>query len=113
SELDKVRKLLYHLIMDREYVMKTPEPMVLIHNFGENSVDFRILFWVEDLTKWLELKSRVMSDIYETFDQEKIQIPSPQRDVHVYYSEKQPEKEAVKEASAQNILPKSDTSFTG
>ncbi|RYE35991.1 MAG: mechanosensitive ion channel [Sphingobacteriaceae bacterium] len=112
SELDKVRKLLYHLIMDREYVMKAPEPMVLIHNFGENSVDFRILFWVEDLTKWLELKSRVMSDIYETFDQEKIQIPSPQRDVHVYYSEKQSEKGVVKEASAQNILPKPDTSFT-
>lgn len=111
SELDKVRKLLYHLITDREYVMKTPEPMVLIHNFGDNSVDFRILFWVEDLTKWLELKSRVMSDIYETFYVEKIQIPFPQRDVYVHYPEGKPEKEAIKEASAQN--PNPDTSFTG
>ncbi len=99
SELDKVRKLLYHLVYNQEYVMKTPEPMVLIHNFGDNSVDFRILFWVEDLTKWLELKSRLMSDIYETFYREKIEIPFPQRDVHIFYPEGKPEKEAVKEAS--------------
>ena len=112
SELDKVRKLLYHLIMDREYVMKAPEPMVLIHNFGDNSVDFRILFWVEDLTKWLELKSRVMSDIYETFYQEKIEIPFPQRDVRVYYPEGKPEKEVVKEASAQKLPPDGNASFT-
>ncbi|WP_419800749.1 mechanosensitive ion channel family protein [Mucilaginibacter sp.] len=92
SELDKVRKLLYHLVMDREYIMKTPAPMVLIHNFSDNSVDFRILFWVEDLTKWLELKSRLMSDIYETFYLEKIEIPFPQRDVHLYYPEGKPEK---------------------
>ncbi|MGI4751325.1 MAG: mechanosensitive ion channel family protein [Janthinobacterium lividum] len=92
SELDKVRKLLYHLVMDREYVMKAPQPMVLIHNFGDNSVDFRILFWVEDLTKWLELKSRLMSDIYETFYLEKIEIPFPQRDVRIYYPEGKPEK---------------------
>ncbi|RYE36980.1 MAG: mechanosensitive ion channel [Sphingobacteriaceae bacterium] len=113
SELDKVRKLLYHLIMDREYVMKTPQPMVLIHNFGDNSVDFRILFWVEDLTKWLELKSRVMSDIYETFYQEKIEIPFPQRDVRVYYPEGKPEKEPVKETSGQKLPPDADASFIG
>lgn len=113
SELDKVRKLLYHLIMDREYVMKVPQPMVLIHNFGDNSVDFRILFWVEDLTKWLELKSRVMSDIYETFYQEKIEIPFPQRDVHIYYPEGKSEKQVIKEASAQNLPPEPNTSFTG
>lgn len=99
SELDKVRKLLYHLIMDREYVMKEPGPMVLIHNFGDNSVDFRILFWVADLTKWLELKSRVMSDIYETFYKEGIEIPFQQRDIHLHYPETKPNNEVIKEAS--------------
>lgn len=102
TELDKVRKLLYHLVMDREDIMKEPEPMVLIHTFSDKCVDFRILFWVPDLTKWLELKSRVMSDIYEMFYKEGIEIPFQQKEVHLYYSdEKELEKKLVKEASAK------------
>lgn len=99
TDLKKVLKLLLDLIMKREDVMKEPEPMVLIHNFGDNSVDFRVLFWVADISKWLELKSRVMSDIYEAFYDGGIEIPFPQRDVHLYYPQEKTEKDAVKTAS--------------
>ena len=85
SELKKVRQLLYSLVIQRDDVMKEHEPMVLIHNFSDNSVDFRVLFWVADISKWLELKSMVMTDIYESFAEQGIEIPFPQRDVHLYY----------------------------
>ncbi|MVN21905.1 mechanosensitive ion channel domain-containing protein [Mucilaginibacter arboris] len=99
SELNKVRKLLYQLITKREDVMKDPGPAVLIQNFSDNAVDFQILFWVADLGKSAELKSRVLNDIYQTFDVEGIEIPFPQRNLHLHYPpEKETEKLPVKEA---------------
>ncbi len=102
TELDKVRKLLYHLILDREDIMKEPAPMVLINTFSENTVDFRILFWVADLSKWLEMKSKVMSDIYETFYREGVEIPFPRKELKPHFLPKPPENEVVKEASDTN-----------
>lgn len=99
TELKKVKQLLFNLIIDREGIMKEPDPLVLIHNFGDNSVDFRVLFWVADLSKWLELKSQVMSDIYESFYNEGIEIPFPQRDVHLHYPPEETEKVPVKTVS--------------
>jgi potassium efflux system protein len=76
TEIEKVRKLLYQLISSREDIMHEPQPMVLVHTFGEKAVNFRILFWVDDLSKWLEQKSKVMGDVYEIFQREGIVIPS-------------------------------------
>ena len=101
SEIKRVRQLLYSLIIRRDDVMKEPEPMVLIHNFGDNSVDFRVLFWVADISKWLELKSMVMTDIYESFAEQGIEIPFPQRDLHLYYPQSEG-KDTLKTASAEN-----------
>lgn len=76
TEVEKVRKLLYQLISSRDDIMQEPKPMVLVHTFGEKAVNFRVLFWVDDLNKWLEQKSRVMGDVYDLFQREGIVIPT-------------------------------------
>lgn len=69
------------LVSDR--IMKNPEPKVLMENFGDNSVDFRILFWVESMDFWLETKDEVMTGIFEAFNENGIEIPFPQRDLYL------------------------------
>jgi len=87
SDLTKVMALLRGIVDTREDIMREPAAMVLIHNFGPSSVDFRILFWVPEIGNWLTLKSQVLSDIYEVFYREGIEMPFPQTDVHLHYPE--------------------------
>ncbi|AMR33070.1 hypothetical protein A0256_17435 [Mucilaginibacter sp. PAMC 26640] len=91
SDIEKVKALLSGLISHREDIMTNPAPLVFLHNLNENSVDFRLLFWAADITTWLSLKSNVLYDIYTTFAREGIEIPFPQRDLHVTLSNKEAE----------------------
>ena len=83
SDIEKVKTLLTNLLCNREEIMNNPAPLIFVHNLNESSVDFRLLFWAADISTWLSLKSHVLTDIYATFAQEGIEIPFPQRDLHL------------------------------
>jgi potassium efflux system protein len=83
SDIEKVKGLLREILVKREDIMRDPAPLVFLHNLNQSSVDFRILFWADDITHWLELKSHVLSDIYTIFSKEGIEIPFPQQNVHL------------------------------
>lgn len=87
SDVEKVKQLLKDLLCNRTDIMTEPGPVVFLHNLNESSVDFRVLFWAADISTWQELKSRILADIYITFNKEGISIPYPQSDVHVYLPE--------------------------
>jgi len=71
--------------------MSYPAPMVLVHNFSDSSVDFRLLFWTYEIGQWISVKSEVLSAIYEALYAAKIEIPFPKRDVFVHFPDKKPE----------------------
>jgi potassium efflux system protein len=108
SDIGKVKGLLNDLLHNREGIMTDPGPSVFLHKLNENSVDFRVFFWVDDISNTLEVKSRILTNIYAMFYKEGIEIPFPQRDVHLYLPEGQslnfnksiepPEKPAKKKA---------------
>ncbi len=56
--------------------------MPLFDEFGDSSLNFRLLFWVpvEDV---LTSKSDVAVEIYNRFEEEGITIPFPQQDVNI------------------------------
>lgn len=83
TNIEKVKGLLNGVLNAHNDIMTTPEPSVLLHNLSESSVDFRVLFWAADINTWLGLKSSVLTDIYDVFNNEGIEIPFPQQDVHV------------------------------
>lgn len=91
SDIEKVKTLLTDLISNRDDIMENPAPLVFLHNLNENSVDFRMLFWAADITTWLSLKSNVLYDVYISFAKEGIEIPFPQRDLHVTLTNKEAE----------------------
>ncbi len=70
-------------VLDRERVLKNPPAKVFMQEFGDNSVNFRLLFWVENMDIWLEMRSEVMNAIFSAFKDNNIEIPFPQRDLYL------------------------------
>lgn len=89
TDIEKVKTLLRNVLDSRNDIMKEPASLVFLHNLNQSSVDFRLLFWADDINTWLELKSHVLADIYAALDKEGIEIPFPQQDLHVYFPEGQ------------------------
>ena len=55
---------------------------VVLAGFGDNSVDFKILAWV-DSRKQTYAESDIMEAVYDAFNARNIEIPFPQRDIHI------------------------------
>ena len=55
---------------------------VVLAGFGDNSVDFKILAWV-DSRKQTYAESDIMEAVYDAFNARNIDIPFPQRDIHI------------------------------
>ncbi|MCC8426755.1 mechanosensitive ion channel family protein [Mucilaginibacter sp. UR6-11] len=83
SDLEKVKTLLLDVLNTREDIMTEPHPLVFLHNLTGSSADFRILFWADDINRWLELKDHVLSDIFISFDKAGIELASTAQDLHL------------------------------
>ena len=64
-------------------VLHSPEPQVLFRRFGDSSLDFELRAWVADVDTRLQVVSDLHQDIDRRFRQAGIEIPFPQRDLHV------------------------------
>jgi small-conductance mechanosensitive channel len=82
SNLNLVQTLLKEVLAGNKQVDRYPEPMVLVNQFGNSSIDFRLLFWA-DIEIWVGLKSDLMLAIDESFRKHGIEIPFPQQDVYI------------------------------
>lgn len=64
-------------------VLKEPRPVVLFVGFGQNGLDFKLFFYIPNRDVYVEALSRVNEQINTLFNQNAIEIPYPQRDVHI------------------------------
>lgn len=84
SDPHKVNKLLKNLLLEHHDVIDDPSPYVYFNEFGESSLNFRLLFWTSYSGEWIRIRSEVMFKIYDTLMQEGISIPYPQIDLHLH-----------------------------
>ncbi len=84
SDLDLVTKLLYEAADDTDRVQKIPKPRVNLMEFGDNSVNFELRFWIQDPEGGLaNIRSDVYMRIWQLFKENEIEIPFPQQDIHL------------------------------
>ncbi len=83
SNPTEVRKLLREVVSNHGKVLKDPEPRVFFVDFGASSLDFRVLFWVEHFDDWYPTETDLRMMIWRAFEKHNIEIPFPQRDLHV------------------------------
>ncbi|HSF55303.1 MAG TPA: mechanosensitive ion channel domain-containing protein [Algoriphagus sp.] len=82
SDMQLVKTLIEE-VLKRDKILTTPVPRVLMQNFNDSSVDFRILFWIETMDLMLEMRNEVMNAIFQTFKENKIEIPYPKQDMYI------------------------------
>lgn len=83
SDVQKVSELLNTILQETDQVIKFPKPLVLFNEFGDSSLNFRLLFWTDNFSDWMLIKSNIMFKINDAFAKENIEIPFPQRDIHM------------------------------
>jgi small-conductance mechanosensitive channel len=78
-----VLKLLREAAAKHELVLIKPEPMVYFKGFGDSSLDFELHFWVMQENNGLLITSEVALEAMRLLDDAGIEIPFPQRDLHL------------------------------
>jgi small-conductance mechanosensitive channel len=84
SDVQLVKKLLLQAAKSQPEVLDTPEASVVFTDFGESSLDFKLIFSLNDSFKALFPKSDIRFEIDRLFREHNVTIPFPQRDVHIY-----------------------------
>ena len=84
SSPEEVTRILRSAAASKPYVSKDREPEVWFTEYGESSLNFELLVWI-DVRRVSE--KQVRSDLYyvifDAFDKAGIEIPFPQRDIHI------------------------------
>lgn len=81
---EKVRTLLMEVMNEQDGVLKSPAPDVWFDEFGDSSLNFNLMVWTSKYVQRPKyLKSQLYYAIFAKFKQHNIEIPFPQRDLHV------------------------------
>lgn len=65
-------------------VLKAPEPVCFINGFGDSSVDLEVRFWIRDAERGVRnVSSQVYLEVWKRFQEHGVEIPFPQRDLHI------------------------------
>ena len=83
DDIPHAERVLTEILKAHEQVLDVPEPVVKLHNLGESSVDFVVRPWVKTDDYW-DVYWDITREVKIRFDAEKISIPFPQRDVHLF-----------------------------
>lgn len=84
TDLDLAYRLIVEAASEHPLCLPTPAPQCFLRNFGDSSIDFALQFWVNDvaLGRWRP-QSDVMFSIWRKFREHGVEIPFPQRDLHI------------------------------
>jgi small-conductance mechanosensitive channel len=65
-------------------VLAQPEPACLLTGFGDSSVELELCFWINDPQAGTSnVRSAVLLGVWDRFHEHGIEIPFPQRDLHI------------------------------
>jgi potassium efflux system protein len=83
SDPDLVTRTLLRAAEGVEYVLPEPKPSVQFTGFGDFTNDFRLLVWTDRPRRHQKIKSDINYQIARLFKEADIEIPNPQRDLHI------------------------------
>jgi len=84
SDVHKVIDLCIEAAAQTRRVLAIPAPTCLVKGFGTDSVDLEIRFWIEDAANGItNVRSDILLKIWDSFREHGIEIPYPQRDLHL------------------------------
>lgn len=82
ADLRRALEVAMDLMKSHELVLDEPEPMILVTELGDSSVNMSLRCWTEK-ANILAVPSELYQQVFERFAAEGIEIPFPQMDVHM------------------------------
>jgi small-conductance mechanosensitive channel len=84
SDIHEVMRLMVESAAKITRVLTSPKPVCQLKNFGDNSIDMELRIWISDPENGISnVSSAVRVAIWDLFKANGIEIPFPQRDVHI------------------------------
>lgn len=83
ADVEKVSEILVQAAKTQKKILKTPEPFVMLEEFGEYALHFGIYFFISDTFFELRIKSELRFEIERQFRKNNIKFPYPQNDLHI------------------------------
>ena len=83
TDVSFVMESLLECAKQNDQILTTPAPYVLFNEFGDSSLDFELRSWTSNYNDWVEIRSNIRVAIDKAFKEKKIEIPFPQRDLHL------------------------------
>ena len=84
TNVERMRKVIIAAVeaLNIPYIDKEKPLNVLFTEFGDNSINFKFICWV-DVTKQVVTESQISECIYNTLNENDIEMPFPKRDVYI------------------------------
>jgi small conductance mechanosensitive channel len=86
DDMKKVRGILNEIILSDERILTDPAPQILLKELGDSSVNFAVRAFIGTGDFW-SVYFEITEKVKARFDEEGINIPFPQRDVHLYQAQ--------------------------
>ena len=84
SDIVKVRDTLLAVAGENRHTLKEPAPSVFLEKFGENAIDFKLVVWSSEMSaRPARYRSDINFAIAAKFREAGIEMPFPQRDLHI------------------------------
>ena len=88
SDMHLAEKLMLQAAEECDRVLSAPPPTVWMDAYGDNSVNFTIHCWIDDPEEGVgNVRSAVLKRLWWLFKENGIEIPFPQRDIHLRSSD--------------------------
>lgn len=104
SDPNKVRSVLLDVAKSYPDVLVNPVPQVWFKSFGDSSLNFDLMVWTRDPEKQFLLKSDLYYRIEQTLRHHQIEIPFPQRDLHLRSTHIDEFLKTLKQPASQNTV---------
>ncbi len=84
ADLEKARDLMLETVAGSSRVLADPKPACLLAGFGDSTVNLELRVWINDPQDGIgSVKSDLLWGIWQRFREHGIELPFPQRDVHL------------------------------
>ncbi len=84
SDVHKAMALCVEAAQEIPRILAEPPPNCLMRGYGDSAVDLEVRFWIDDpMNGRANVKSELLIAIWDKFHEHDIEIPYPQRDLHI------------------------------
>lgn len=83
DDIDKAKNIIKNIIEADSLILNEPKPIIVVGELADNSVNIFTRPWV-NTQDFFDVRFRLIESVKKKFDEEKITIPFPQRDVHLH-----------------------------